>query len=235
MNYFLRFIFVLSFSSTLIAAPVTVNIGTDTRIFSSVHSIKDFRDAGVVKQGFDYSCGSGALATLLTYYFNDPVGEEIILQEILTSLNNDQEKLRQKEGLNLLDLKTVSERHGYKTKGMKLLPEYLLELKAPVIVYIKPRGHEHFAVLKGIVGNRVYLADPSSGNVRMPLYQFLDMWIKENETKGIIFIVERQDGQLINNSPLKTPSNPLTHPEMLTIRQMLEVGNPNIRFPLLTR
>src|SRR5512136_2217114 len=40
-----------------------------------VTSLRALRDAGVVKQGRDYSCGSAALATLLTYGLNDPVDE----------------------------------------------------------------------------------------------------------------------------------------------------------------
>jgi hypothetical protein len=230
------FVFTISLIFPVIATatPVTtINIGNDNRIFAQLQSIKTMRDQGVVKQGYDYSCGSGALATLLTYYFNDPVSEEVVLQQILEPLNKNQEKLREKQGLTLTDLKNAAESRGYKTKGMKLLPKYLLELKAPVIVFIKPRGHEHFAVFKGVRADRVYLADPSLGNVRMPIYQFLDMWVNQGD-KGIIFVVERRDGQLTSDSLLKPPANGLAQPEILTIRQMLEVGNPYIRFPLLS-
>ena len=51
-------------------------------------------------------------------------------------------------------------------------------------------GGEGRAVL---TGDRVYLADPSRGNIRMPAYRFLDSWLGDNG-KGIIFVVEPQDG-----------------------------------------
>jgi predicted double-glycine peptidase len=41
------------------------------------------RDQNVVLQRFDYSCGAGALATLMRYYFGDAVSEEAILAGIL--------------------------------------------------------------------------------------------------------------------------------------------------------
>lgn len=216
----------------LSASSATVNIGNGSRIFMPLRSVKALRDQGVVKQGYDYSCGAGALATLLTYGLDDPVSEDIILRQILEPLAKDQEQLRKKQGLSLADLQSVALARNHKAKGFRLSPEYLPQLKGSVIVFIKPRGYEHFAVLKGVRADRAYLADPSLGNVRMPVYQFLDMWM-DNNKKGIVFVVEKSDGQWAETL-LKPPASGWTQPEILTARQMLEVGSPYTRFPLLS-
>lgn len=225
--------FALSPLFPLSASAATVNIGNGSRIFTPLHSIKDLRDQGVVKQGYDYSCGAGALATLLTYGIDDPVSEEIVLRQILEPLAKDQEQLRKKQGLSLADLQNVALARGHKAQGFRISPEYLPQLKGPVIVFIKPRGYEHFSVLKGVRADRAYLADPSLGNVRMPVYQFLDMWM-DNSRKGIVFVVEKSDGQWAADTLLKPSANGLTQPEILTARRMLEVGSPYARFPLLS-
>ncbi len=210
-----------------------MDMGNGTRIDVPLKSLKDLRDQNVVKQGFDYSCGAAAMATLLTYGIGDPTTEAEVLSSVMKALSKDQEALRKKEGLSLLDLQQVAQTKGHKALGFRLTPEYLGKLSGPVIVFIKPRGYEHFAVLKGLRSDRVYLADPSLGNTRMPLYQFLDMWLDE-QGKGVIFIVERKDGNLMETT-LKPPTTGLTQPEILSARQMLEIGNPYARFPSLTR
>ena len=68
----------------------------------------------------------------------------------------------------------------------------------------------------------------------MAVTKFLDMWLDE-KGQGIIFAVERPDGTWMENSPLKPPMQGWPQPEMLTARQLLEVGNRYVRFPPLFR
>jgi hypothetical protein len=103
-----------------------------------------------------------------------------------------------------------------------------------VIVFIEPRGYKHFAVLRGVRGDRVYLADPSRGNLRMPAYRFLDGWLGETG-KGIIFVIEPKDGLPEGEFPLSLPAGGLPQPEIMTAREMLAVGNPFLRLPELAR
>src|SRR5689334_4817913 len=72
---------------------------------SATRSWKELRDENVVLQRFDYSCGAGALATLMRYYYGDDVSEELILAGILGPMNDDEVRDRQSNGLSLLDLK----------------------------------------------------------------------------------------------------------------------------------
>ena len=216
------------------ASAANISVGSGTRIDVPLKSMKDLRDEGLVKQRFDYSCGAAALATILRYGFGDEATERDILVELFDLLAEDEEGLRRKEGFSLLDLQRVAQARGYKAEGFRLEPQYLAELGGPVIVFIEPRGYKHFAVLRGVRGDRVYLADPSRGNVRMPAYSFLESWLGENDT-GIIFVVEPKQGLSGRASTLGPPTGGLAQPEILTAREMLAVGSPFVRLPELAR
>ncbi len=216
------------------ARAASIDAGTGLRIEIPLKSMKDLRDQRLVKQRFDYSCGAAALATVLRYGFGDEVTERDILVELFDLLPEDEEGLRRKVGFSLLDLQHVAQARGYKAQGFRLEPQYLAKLGGPVIVFIEPRGYKHFAVLRGVRGDRVYLADPSRGNIRMPAYRFLDGWLGETG-KGIIFVIEPQDGLPEGEFPLSLPANGLPQPEIMTARQMLAIGNPFLRLPELTR
>ncbi|MCH9051669.1 MAG: C39 family peptidase [Proteobacteria bacterium] len=196
--------------------------------------MKDLRDHRLVRQRFDYSCGAAALATLLWYGFGHQVTEREVLRDVFQPLIGDEEDLRKEEGLSLLDLQRVAQARGFRAQGFKLPPEYLPQLGGPVIVFIKPRGYEHFAVLRGVRGDRVYLADPARGNIRLPVYTFLDTWLGE-DGKGIIFVAEPENGGGDSGLVLEPTSVGLSRPEILSARQLLEVGNPFARFPQLGR
>jgi ABC-type bacteriocin/lantibiotic exporter with double-glycine peptidase domain len=46
----------------------------------------------------------------------------------------------------------------------------------PIIVHLEQGGYRHFAVLKGVRGGRVYLADPAVGNLRLSFDEFAKRW-----------------------------------------------------------
>lgn len=218
-----------------LAGATSVDIGAGARVEIPLRSFKALRDHQVVRQAYDYSCGAAALATLLTYGIADPVTEQEVLHAVWTSLAQEQQVLLKKQGLSLLDLQRVAQARGHKAQGFRLAPAYLATLTHPVLVFITPRGYAHFAVLRGVRGDRVFLADPAQGNVRMSLRTFLDMWLGE-QGKGIIFAVERHDGTWSDALALALPTvSGLSRPEILTVRQLLEVGHPQIRFPHLFR
>ncbi len=213
-----------------VSEATTVDLAGGNRVFLPMRSMKDLRDQGVIKQAYDYSCGAAAFATLLTYSLNDPISELDILKAAFEPLSGDEEALRKKEGLSLLDLQQIAQARGHKAQGFRLEAAFLSKLGGPVIVFIKPRGYEHFAVLKGVRGDRAYLADPSLGNIRMPVYQFLGMWLDETG-KGIIFVVERSDGTGLASTVLLPPTTGLPPPEVLSVRQLLAVGSLQPRMP----
>ncbi len=212
----------------------TFGVGSNTRVDVPLRSLKDLRDQRLVRQRLDYSCGAAALATILRYGFGDEVTERDILKDLFDLLPEDEEGLRRKEGFSLLDLQRVAQARGYKAQGFRLAPEDLGKLGGPVIVFIEPRGYKHFAVLRGVRGDRVYLADPSRGNIRMPMYTFLDTWLGDNG-KGVIFVAEPKAGGGENQLAVQPIIDGVPRPEILSAREMLAVGNPFIRLPELAR
>ena len=157
------------------AAQVVIHAGSAGEEIH-VMSLRAQRDLGVVKQRYDFSCGAAALATLLTYGLGDAAGEDELLRALIQPLSPDQLTALQRNGLSLFDLQQLAQKRGHQAQGFRIHRDQLVNLSYPVIVFIKPHGYPHFAVFKGVRGDGVHLADPSLGNVRVPLYRFLDMW-----------------------------------------------------------
>jgi predicted double-glycine peptidase len=195
------------------------------RLEFPVTSLRALRDAGVVKQRYDYSCGAASLATLLTYGLNDPVGEDTLLHAVIDPLSPDQIRALQQNGLSLLDLQRLANDRGHRAQGFRIHGTQLAKLPYPVIVFVRPRGYRHFAVLKGMRGERIHLADPSLGNVRMPLYRFLSMWADESG-RGVIFVVERSNGDWPGRFALQLSGDGSPPLETLSASRMIEIGKP---------
>ena len=158
--------------------PVIVPLGSQTkqRFRGEMHSWQQLHETNVVMQKRDYSCGAAALATIGRYYFRDPVSEQQILDIILKDLSRNEIKDRQDNGLSMDDLFRASEKLGYQAAVAKVSSQKLYELEAPVIVRLIKDDYKHFVVLRGVVGDRIWLADPIRGNVRIPVDEFLRQW-----------------------------------------------------------
>ena len=211
-----------------------ISIGSGLRADRPSSSIKDLRDQNVVKQRFDFSCGAAALATLLRYGFGENVTEREILVQLFDLLTEEEKKATRTTGFSLLHLQRVAQARGYNAEGFRLDPGQLAKLGGPVIVFIEPRGYKHFAVLRGARGDRVYLADPSRGNIRMPQYSFLKDW-RQDDNKGIIFVVEPKAGLPVGKMPLTLAKEGLSQPEIMTARELLAVRSSLVRSLELSR
>lgn len=169
-----------------------------------VASIKERRFMTTVRQQYDYSCGSAALATLLTYQYHDPLNEEAAFKAMWERGN--QEKI-QREGFSLLDIKEYLEANGYTANGYVAPLDKLVEVGVPAIVLIKDNGYNHFVVVKGMRGGKVLLGDPSAGSRIVPRADFEKMWMN-----GILFVITgkkekavfnaRSDWQVLPGAPL---------------------------------
>jgi uncharacterized protein len=222
----------------LVALTVTVSaqisIGSGLRTNPPPRSMKDLRDQNVVKQRFDFSCGAAALATLLRYGFGEQVTEREILAQLFDLLSEDEKKTTRVTGFSLLHLQRVAHARGYNAEGFRLGPDQVTKLGGPVIVFIEPRGYKHFAVLRGTEGDRVYLADPSRGNIRMPGYSFLKDW-QQTDNKGIIFVVEPKAGLPGAAMPLTLAKKGLPQPEIMSARELLAVRSSLVRLDEFSR
>lgn len=138
-----------------------------------IKSMKAMRRASTMLQQYDFSCGSAALATLLTHHYGYPADEKAIFEDMY--MRGDQQKIR-KEGFSLLDMKNFLEARGFRADGFQQPLGKLAEAGIPAIVLISENGYNHFVVIKGLRGDRILLGDPASGTRVMPLQQFEGAW-----------------------------------------------------------
>ncbi|MBV8623380.1 MAG: C39 family peptidase [Herbaspirillum sp.] len=136
-----------------------------------IQSWKSRRDAQVVKQDRDYSCGAAALATLLNEFYGQSLSEEMLLD----AMNKGDMRA------SFEDMQRALPRFGFKAQGFAATYEQLARLRVPVVVYLRYRKDDHFSVLRGIDEHTVWLADPSLGNRTYSKEQFLDMWETRQE------------------------------------------------------
>ncbi len=147
-----------------------------------VTSYKEARFKSVIKQEYDFSCGSAAVASLLTFHYDDPTTEKAVFEEMYRT--GDQEKIN-REGFSMLDMKNFLERKGYRADGYQTgLDKLLNKARIPAITLINTNGYNHFVVVKGITQSEVLIADPAQGSRVMNRSEFERAW------NGLIFIIK---------------------------------------------
>ena len=138
-----------------------------------VKSMRELRFTSTTRQQYDFSCGSAALATLLTYHYGYPISETTAFKAMWD--NGDQNKIR-REGFSLLDMQRYLATIGYMADGFQVSLQKLFDSKLPAIVLISEKGYNHFVVIKGADDGRVLLGDPSSGTRSVTREHFESIW-----------------------------------------------------------
>ena len=146
-----------------------------------ITSLKERPYKTVTRQQFDYSCGSAAVATLLTYHYERRTNET----EVFTAMweAGDQEKIR-KLGFSLLDMKKFLADRGYKASGYRIPLDKLARGRVPAIVLVNIKGYKHFVVIKGIRGDEVIVGDPALGVKVYSREAFEKIW-----ANNIVFVI----------------------------------------------
>lgn len=157
----------------------------------TTQSWRALRDAGVVRQKLDFSCGAASLATLLNGFYGSSLTEEEILK--------DMNKFDMKASFE--DMARVVNRYGFKAGGVALSYEQLMKLTVPVVLYLQLHNDDHFSVLRGISATHVQLADPSWGNRILSKVQFLAVWETRNDEKlkGKVLLILPQNLQAMKS------------------------------------
>ena len=219
------FIFLLLINSGFCGNLYIIN--QDVSIKRKVKSYIEFKNEGMIRQEFDYSCGSSSLATILKFFFNEKFTEKDVLDWVLEKRrlidknckNNKKEKCKVKKlkelekkdfKLSFFDLAEFAKEKGYKAIALALNIEELRKLKVPAIVFVKIRRNEHFTVYKGMDDKFVYLADPSFGNIKVRIGKFKEMFYTRNDPKykGKILVFIPKDKNIpLNLKFLKLPEN----------------------------
>lgn len=139
----------------------------------SVMSWRDIPFRTVVRQQYDYSCGSAAVATLLRFHYATPVGEGEVFQSMYD--RGDQERIRS-VGFSMLDMRTYLETRGFAADGLRLSLDRLATLGVPAIALITHNNYRHFVVVKGVSATHVLVGDPTFGLQTYTRADFEAVW-----------------------------------------------------------
>ena len=166
----------VAFNTAVVSAGLagpTVIQGAGGSFSVQVMSLKEKRWTNVVRQQYDFSCGSAAVATLLTYHYDTPTAEAPVFEEMF--LRGNQPKI-QAEGFSMLDIKQFLDRRGLKSDGFRMTLDKLAEIGVPAIVLINTGGYRHFVVIKGVEADRILVADSAFGTTIWPRDRFEAAW-----------------------------------------------------------
>ncbi|WP_293677844.1 C39 family peptidase [uncultured Phenylobacterium sp.] len=147
-----------------------------------VRSMIDQRFTGVVRQRYDFSCGSAALATLLTYHYEMPTDEVAAFQAMFAA--GDQNEIRRR-GFSLLEMQQYLAKNGLTSNAYRESLDRLQKVGVPAIVLIEPNGYRHFVVIKGLTDREVLVADPAVGLKRYDRPAFEAIW-----RNRLLFVIE---------------------------------------------
>lgn len=154
-----------------------------------VTNFKDIPFRSVVRQQYDYSCGSAAVATLLHFHYNRPVSETDVFKAMWAT--GDRNRIR-KVGFSLMDMKRYLAEQGYAADGYRVDISLLEQSKAPAIAVIRVGDYKHFVVIKGVRDGKVLVGDPALGLRIYTVEEFRKGW------DGIVFLIHENPTQRVS-------------------------------------
>jgi uncharacterized protein len=164
----------------------------------NVRPLSEIKNDHFVKQQYDFSCGSAALAIVLNFYLGENFTEKQVIQGLLQY--GDLEQIIKRKAFSLLDMKRFVSVIGYQGEGYRAELEDLKSLTTPCIVPIKVFDYRHFVVFKGIYKDHIFFTDPWWGDISYSLDEFY----KERWYEKVIFIVSKQNGPVLSALQLKS-------------------------------
>ncbi len=183
---------------------------------------------GIVRQAYDYSCGSAALTTLLNGY----VGTSLTEQQTMSGLlqYGEYQRIIERRSFSLLDMKRFVTAIGLESGGYRGEFSDLVKLGQPAIVPISYAGFKHFVVYKAKAykDGRVYVADPALGNISFDENRFKEIW--DNNTLFVISVPESQRKDL-----LALKDSDMRHVEDATVNRyaFVDVQYPTYKYDRL--
>ena len=165
---------------------------SDFYITQSIKPLSEFVTARIVKQSYDYSCGSAALATVLKFYLGEDFTEKEVIQGLLQ--HGDPERIKKRRAFSLLDMKKFVTALGYEGNGYKGGIEDIKDPEFwPCIVPIKLFDYRHFVVIKGVHKGHIFIVDPWRGHESYTIAQFEKMWYQ-----NVLFVISSNNGEQYN-------------------------------------
>ena len=176
-----------AFATAAPAAHSQVSFNLGSGLYQAqVTSLRDMPFRTVVRQQYDFSCGSAALATLLHYHYGLPVNEGAVFKAMYAA--GDQAKI-QRVGFSMLDMKNYLKSQGFEANGYRRKASELRDMSQPAIALIRVGSYRHFVVVKGVRADKVLVGDPAQGVKVFPIEEFERAW------NGILFIVDAAPGR----------------------------------------
>ncbi|MFI8382336.1 C39 family peptidase [Pseudomonas sp. NPDC079086] len=136
----------------------------------------------VIRQAYDYSCGSAALTSLLDYFLGRNLQERQVMEGLLQF--GEADKIVERRGFSLLDMKRFVTALGYKSGGFRATFPDLDALEHPAIVPIEYAGFKHFVVVRDVYNDHVFVADPALGNISFTRTRFEEIW-----DQNVLFVI----------------------------------------------
>ena len=189
-----------------------------------VRTFRDIPFRTVVRQQYDYSCGSAALATLLQYHYGREVTEADVFKAMY--LTGNQDSIRS-VGFSLLDMKKYLESVGMTADGYRPSLADVAEAGVPAVTVVTIGKYRHFVIIKGMTADQVLLGDPALGLRKMPIPEFQKIW------SGIVFAIHGGQGvphPVFNNVAEWRPYAPAPLGQELDRSSLLNI---NVNLPVL--
>ena len=162
------------------ASEVTLGNGDTGNFNLRLTSYSEIPFRTVIRQQYDYSCGSAALATLLRYQYGLSMTESDAFKAMYAV--GDQEQIK-KLGFSLLDMKKYLASIGYQADGYRISLAELGKAAVPAIALIQLGSYKHFVVVKGVIDDQVLVGDPALGLRTFSQADFQKLW------NGIAFVI----------------------------------------------
>jgi uncharacterized protein len=171
-----------SFALTIPALAIPVTASAQVRLgpeaTGGTYTVKvmswaDIPFRSIVRQRYDFSCGSAAVATLLTYHYGKPTSEQ---QSFAQMWKAGDKPVITKSGFSMFDMKNYLQSIGLHSEGYRMSINDLRKGKRPAIVLLDINGYKHFVVVKGVIGDTVLVGDPIRGLMQYKAPDFKKSW-----------------------------------------------------------
>jgi len=158
---------------------------------------------------------AASLTTILQHYLGQNLGEKEVMEGLLQF--GESERIVERRAFSMLDMKRLVSELGFPSGGFRAEMSDLAELDHPALVPIQHAGFEHFVVVRDIREGRVFVADPSAGNLSFTLHDFKQKW-----SDNVLFIVFPGEEAPLNNLALKEEDMRFIEDQTLTLQARQE-------------
>ena len=145
--------------------------------------MQELRFAETVRQGYDFSCGSAAIATLLTFHYERPTTEIQVFEKMWNQ--GDRGKI-QEHGFSMLDMKRYLESEGMAADGFQIPASRIARIGVAGLILLDKLETPHFVVVIGESNGELLVSDPARGIWNISTEEVEQLW------NGVFFVVRER-------------------------------------------